>query len=177
MLQRLNLPFETISPDVDESAVQGESAFDQVQRLALAKARKVAKQESQAWIIASDQLAICGQTVYGKPGKHEQAVAQLRQMRGETLFFHTGLCLLNSSTGVEQLDCVDYQIKFRKYSEEEIERYLNLEKPYNCAASFKSERLGIALVESMQGPDPSALIGLPLIRLSAMLRLEGLLIP
>jgi septum formation protein len=173
----LNLPFQAISPDVDESAAPDESVIPQVQRLAQAKASEVAKQEKQAWIIGSDQLAICGQKIIGKPGAHEQAVQQLRQIRGQTVFFHTGLCLLNSSTGVEQLDCVDYQVKFRNYSEQEIERYLNMETPYNCAASFKSESLGIALVESMQGPDPTALIGLPLISLSAMLRQEGLELP
>jgi 7-methyl-GTP pyrophosphatase len=98
-------------------------------------------------------------------------------MRGESLLFHTGLCLLNSKTGDEQVDCIEYRVHFRRYSNEEIERYLQLEQPYNCAASFKSEQLGISLVERMEGADPSALIGLPLIRLAAMLRQEGMLIP
>ncbi len=137
----------------------------------------VAAQELDALIIGSDQLASCRNSIFGKPGSHDSALTQLRQMRGETLSFHTGLCLLNSNTGVERLECVEYKVHFRNYSDDEIERYLAVENPYDCAGSFKSEKLGISLVESMQGPDPSALIGLPLIKLSEMLRQENLNIP
>ena len=157
--------------------MDGETADAQVMRLASAKTRAIAPTEPDAIIIGSDQLAICRDKVFGKPGSHEHAVEQLRQMCGESLFFHTGLCLLNAKTTEEQLDCVTYKVHFRQYSEAEIERYLQAEQPYDCAASFKSEQLGITLVEAMEGPDPSALVGLPLIRLSAMLRQEGYLTP
>jgi septum formation protein len=115
--------------------------------------------------------------VFGKPGSHKQAVEQLQEMRGQVLIFHTGLCLLNSQTGSEQIECVEFKVHFRQYSEEEIERYLQAEQPYDCAASFKSECLGISMVQSIQGPDPTALVGLPLIKLSEMLRLEGVNTP
>lgn len=128
-------------------------------------------------IIGSDQLATCRNKVFGKPGSHARATEQLKQMCGEALIFHTGLCLINTTTSEEQLDCVEYRVHFRQYSEEEIERYLQAERPYDCAGSFKSEQLGITMVDSMEGSDPSALIGLPLIRLAAMLRREGLNLP
>ncbi len=146
-------------------------------RLARAKAREVATYETDALIIGSDQLATCNDNIFGKPGSHQNATRQLQQMRGETLVFHTGLCLLNSKTANETTECVTYKVHFRQYSDDEIERYLLAEQPYGCAGSFKSEQLGISLVEYMGGPDPTALIGLPLIRLTVMLRQEGLLIP
>jgi len=130
-----------------------------------------------ALIIGSDQLATCKDSIFSKPGDHQTAVEQLGQMRGESLLFHTGLCLLNSKTGTATVECVEYRVHFRQYSDAEIERYLEAEKPYDCAGSFKSEGLGISLVASMEGADPSALIGLPLLRLAAMLRQEGLLVP
>jgi 7-methyl-GTP pyrophosphatase len=171
------MPFQVQSPDVDESAVEGESAHQQVKRLACIKAETVGKTEADALIIGSDQLATCNNTVLGKPGTHAQATSQLRLMRGETLLFHTGLCLLNTKTGKEYVDCVEYQVHFRRYTNEEIERYLISEQPYNCAGSFKSEELGISLVESMEGQDPTALVGLPLIKLTAMLRQENIKTP
>ena len=177
MLKRLKLSFQAISPDIDESAKAREPAHEQVKHLARAKACAIAASETNALIIGSDQLASCKDRIFSKPGSHQVAIEQLQQMRGESLVFHTGLCLLNSKTASEQLDCIEYRVHFRHYSDEEIERYLQLEQPYNCAGSFKSEQLGISLVEYMEGADPSALIGLPLIRLSAMLRQEGLFIP
>lgn len=137
----------------------------------------MASHEIDALIIGSDQLATCRGKVYGKPGSHARATEQLQQMSGEALIFHTGLCLLNTTTSAEQLDCVEYRVQFRRYSTAEIERYLLAERPYDCAGSFKSEQLGISLIDSMTGSDPSALIGLPLVRLAAMLRMEGLNIP
>jgi len=177
LLQRLNVTFECVSPDIDESAVHGEAPETQVMRLARNKAHAVAARHPDTLIVGSDQLASCAGQVFGKPGGHQRAILQLRQMAGESLYFHTGLCLLNSRTGREQLDCVVYRVSFRCYTDAEIERYLSAEQPYNCSGSFRSEGLGISLVESMQGPDPSALIGLPLIRLADMLRQEGLEIP
>ena len=178
LLERLGIPFQCIKPEIDESRQNNESLQQQVTRLSSAKARKIASTSSSpALIIGSDQLASCGGEVFAKPGNHERASEQLRKMAGQTLTFKTGLCLLNTSTGLEQLDCVDYRVHFRNFSEEEIQRYLHAEKPFNCAGSFKSEQLGISLVESMEGSDPSALIGLPLIRLATMLRKEGLNIP
>ncbi len=177
LLKRLKIPFQVQSPDVDESPVEDESAHQQVKRLARIKAQTVGKTEADALIIGSDQLATCNNTVLGKPGTHAQATSQLQLMRDETLLFHTGLCLLNTKTGKEYVDCIEYQVHFRRYSNEEIERYLLSEQPYNCAGSFKSEELGISLVESMEGQDPTALIGLPLIKLTAMLRQEDIQIP
>lgn len=145
--------------------------------MACIKAQAIGKTEADALVIGSDQLATCNNTVFGKPVSHTEATRQLQMMRGETLLFHTGICLLNTKTGKQTVDCVEYQVRFRRYSDEEIERYLLSEQPYNCAGSFKSEQLGISLVEFMQGEDPTALIGLPLIKLSAMLRQENLQIP
>jgi septum formation protein len=177
LLRRLNIPFQALIPDIDESALRGESVVDQVKRLALAKAQAIAGSELDALIIGSDQMASCNNDILGKPGSHAAATTQLQQMRGQVLLFHTGLCLLNSKTNIERIECVEYRVHFRQYSDDEIERYLHAEQPYNCAGSFKSEQLGISLVESMEGTDPSALVGLPLIKLAAMLRLEGVLIP
>lgn len=146
-------------------------------RLAEAKAAALQKDFPESLIIGSDQLATCNNVNYGKPASKAGAIAQLQQIRGQSLYFHTGLCLLNTASDQRQLDCVSYQIRFRDYSDEEIGRYLELEQPYNCAASFKSEALGISLIEAMQGPDPTALIGLPLLSLCQMLRIEGWDIP
>ncbi len=137
----------------------------------------MAAKAGNALIIGSDQLATCKGRVLSKPGNHERAREQLQSMRGQSLLFHTGLCLFNSATGEDTTECVEYRVYFRQYSDPEIERYLDAETPYDCAGSFKSEQLGITLVEKMEGPDPSALIGLPLISLAAMLRREGLLLP
>ena len=177
LLERLCIPFETTSPEVDESPIPGESQEQLVIRLACLKADAVAKSWSDALIIGSDQLAVLGDTVLGKPGTRANALKQLQSMRGNSVFFLTGLCLLNVATQNRQTELVRYEVEFRDFDDSEIERYLDRDEPYNCAGSFKSEQLGIALMRRMQGEDPTALIGLPLIRLAEMLRQEGLQLP
>lgn len=177
LLARLQIPFETASPDVDEAALPGESPVATAQRLSLAKAKAVAEAFPDALIIGSDQVAYLGEQCFGKPYTRERAVEQLRTMRGRTVIFHTGLCLYNSASGRVQLAGVPTEVGFRQLSDEEIERYLDKEQPYHCAGSARSEGLGIALLDRMRGDDPNALIGLPLIALCAMLRAEGVPLP
>lgn len=173
LLARLRLPFEVAAPGLDEAALAGERARDTALRLAQAKARSVAARFPRALVIGSDQVAALDGEHLGKPGGHEAAVAQLRAMRGKTVLFHTALALLNSASGALQTAEVPTEVRFRAYSDAEIERYLEIERPYDCSGSAKIEGLGIVLVERVSGDDPSALIGLPLVRLSAMLRNEG----
>jgi septum formation protein len=173
LLARLPLSFDVRTPDTDEAALPGEVGRDTALRLAQAKARAVAPSFPRALIIGSDQVAVLAGTPLGKPGGHGRATAQLRAMRGKNVVFHTALALLNTSSGTLQVADVPTTVCFRDYSYREIERYLAREQPYDCAGSAKIEGLGIALVESVVGDDPSALIGLPLIRLIAMLRAEG----
>ena len=177
LLARLQIPFETASPDVDEAALPGESPVATAQRLSLAKAKAVAQAFPDALIIGSDQVAYLGEQCFGKPYTRERAVEQLRTMRGRTVIFHTGLCLYNSASGRVQLAGEPTEVGFRQLSDEEIERYLDKEQPYHCAGSARSEGLGIALLDRMRGDDPNALIGLPLIALCAMLRAEGVPLP
>ncbi len=174
ILERLSYPFECCAPVADETAHSDESAEQLVRRLAELKACSVAEQYPKALIIGSDQVALLDGEILGKPGEHQRAVQQLRAASGRRVEFHTGLCLLNASSGA--LQCVDevFSVQFRALSDAQIEAYLQKEQPYNAAGSFKSEALGISLFESMQGDDPSALIGLPLIRLNQMLLNEGL---
>jgi septum formation protein len=177
LLQRLRVQFEVLSPGVDEVARPGESPAQVARRLSLEKARAVAARRPEALVIGSDQTAtLDGVGIIGKPGNHERAVAQLRAASGRTLVFHTGLCLWRPD-GEPLLDCVDTRVRFRTLEDDEIERYVWAETPYDCAGSAKSEGLGVALLEAQEGPDPSALIGLPLIRLAAMLRIAGLRLP
>ena len=177
LLQRLDLVFETLSPQVDETALQGEPAETMVKRLSEAKARAGAKQYPNALIIGSDQVAVCDGDVLGKPGNHENARRQLARLAGHRVSFLTGLCLYDASTDTTRLDLVPYHVTFRGLTDQQIERYLRAEQPYNCAGSFKSEGLGISLFESMQGEDPNALIGLPLIRLVSWLNEAGIAVP
>jgi len=177
LLQRLNLVFETLSPQVDETARQGEPAETMVKRLSEAKARAGAKQYPNALIIGSDQVAVCEGDVLGKPGNHENARRQLARLAGHRVSFLTGLCLYDASTDTTRLDLVPYHVTFRGLTDQQIERYLRAEQPYNCAGSFKSEGLGVSLFESMQGDDPNALIGLPLIRLVSWLNEAGIAVP
>ena len=177
LLQRLGLVFETLSPQVDEAALQGEPAETMVKRLSEAKARAGAKQYPNALIIGSDQVAVCDGDVLGKPGNHENARRQLARLAGHRVSFLTGLCLYDASTDTTRLDLVPYHVTFRDLTDQQIERYLRAEQPYNCAGSFKSEGLGISLFESMQGEDPNALIGLPLIRLVSWLNEAGIAVP
>lgn len=178
LLGRLGLAFSCDSPDIDESAQTGETATALVQRLALEKARAVAQRHPHSLIIGSDQVAVLQNgTLLGKPGDAERAVRQLLDASGGEVRFLTGLCLLNSATGKYQLCCEPYSVHFRKLDEPTVRRYVEKEKPINCAGSFKSEGLGITLFERLAGDDPNALIGLPLIRLAAFLRKEGVALP
>ncbi|MDR4517330.1 MAG: Maf family nucleotide pyrophosphatase [Nitrosomonas sp.] len=173
LLQRLQLPFETDNPQVDESVLPNETPEETALRLAEAKARFVAQKFSQALIIGSDQVAVLNGVHLGKPLTHGNAVKQLQRIRGQKVTFSTALCLLNSHTGRLQARVVPYHVKFRQLSDQQIENYLTKEQPYHCAGSAKSEGLGIALIEQMNGDDPNALIGLPLIALIEMLSNEG----
>ncbi len=177
LLQRLSIPFTTASPDIDETVLENESAEDYVKRLALQKAQAVAKQYPNALIIGSDQCSILKGVIRGKPKHHQNAVQQLRESSGERVTFLTGLCLYDAKTNDYQLDLVPFHVDFRILTDYEIEAYLQVEQPYACAGSFKSEGLGISLFKRLQGDDPTALIGLPLIRLSEMLRQKNIRIP
>ena len=173
LLKRLQLPFETAAPDVDETALPGESARATSMRLAQEKAHAVAAQYPDALIIGSDQVALLEGQQLGKPLSHDNAVNQLRAMRGKTTCFYTALALLNDKTGNLQTGVAENHVTLRDLSDAEIEGYLLKEQPYHCAGSAKSEGLGIALMSKMSGDDPNALIGLPLILLIEMLRREN----
>ena len=177
LLDRLGLAYDIRRPDVDESRLEAEDPRDYVLRLSVDKARAGARNGERELVIGSDQAAVLDAEVLGKPGGHDHAVAQLRRVSGQTVRFLTGLCLLNGVTGDYQLDCVEVHAVFRELDDSTIERYLGREPAYDCAGSFKSEALGIALLERMESWDPTALVGLPLIRLVSMLRAEGLSVP
>jgi septum formation protein len=172
LLQRLQIPFETEHPDVNETPLPGESPEETAVRLAEAKARAVAKTYPHALIIGSDQVSALGDIPLGKPLNHENAVKQLQLVRGKEVIFYTALCLLNSAADRLQSRVIPYHVKFRPLSDQQIENYLCKEQPYHCAGSAKSEGLGIALIERMTGDDPNGLIGLPLIALVDMLMAE-----
>jgi len=173
LLSRLKMPFSVTSPEVDETPLPAETPEQTAYRLAIAKAQAVAAHHPDALIIGSDQVATLDGMQIGKPHTHENATRQLRMMRGKTVTFHTALCLYNSQSGNTQAQIVPFMVHFRDLSDDEIERYLAKEQPYNCAGSAKSEGLGIALIEKMTGDDPNALVGLPLIALVEMLKNEG----
>lgn len=173
LLSRLQLPFETASPDVDETPQYGESPEALALRLALAKARDVARRFPEAIVIGSDQVADLDGEPLGKPGTHERAVAQLQRMRGKTVVFQTAVAVVCQATGFEQVDLAPVRVVFRDLNDGEIDRYLRAEEPYDCAGSAKSEGLGIALLARIDNDDPSALVGLPLIRTCHMLRAAG----
>lgn len=173
LLARLGVPFITAAPDIDETALPGEMPEQTALRLAEAKARAVANEHPTALIIGSDQVACLDGQTFGKPGNHANAVRQLQTLRGRQVNFFTGLCLLNGKTGKVQVRGVPTLVKFRQLDDQSIDRYLLREQPYNCAGSAKSEGLGIALIEKIEGDDPNALIGLPLIALCDMLLNEG----
>lgn len=177
LLSRLQLPFQAVAPNLDETPLMGETAMDTCARLSLAKAQKVAESHPNALIIGSDQVALLDGRLVGKPGTHEVAQQQLRQASGREMSFHTALCLLNASTGVAQQTRVDAQVRYRTLTDDEIERYLRADTPYDCAGSGRIETLGIALVDYVRSDDPTALIGLPLIALAHMLRQEGVALP
>jgi septum formation protein len=174
LLERLRLPFEVVAPGVDEAALPAESPADLACRLALAKARAVAFRHDQSLVIGSDQVAELDGEPIGKPGTHERAVAQLQAMRGRTVVFQTAVAVVRPSTGYERVLLAPVTVRFRALQDDEIEHYLRTETPYDCAGSAKCETLGIALLDSIESDDPTALVGLPLIRTAALLREAGL---
>jgi len=174
LLERLQLPFEVHAPQVDETPRAGEPPENLARRLALAKARAVAERHPDAVVIGSDQVADLEGEPLGKPGTHQRAVAQLRRMRGRTVIFQTALSVVCLASGFEMSDLAAVKVRFRALSDAEIETYLRLEEPYDCAGSAKSEGLGIALLDAIDNDDPTALIGLPLIRTARLLRAAGL---
>ena len=176
LLERLHLPFDVVSPQVDETPLPGEWPAPLAQRLALAKARAVAAQHADAVVIGSDQVADLDGRAIGKPGSHENAVLQLRQMSGRAVVFQTAVAVVCHATSFEQVQLVPVTVRFRQLSDTEIEHYLRIERPYDCAGSAKSEGLGIALLDAIESDDPTTLVGLPLIRTAAMLRSAGVAI-
>jgi 7-methyl-GTP pyrophosphatase len=170
LLERLKIPFETATPDIDESPLPGETALQASRRLSREKAGAVMASHPDALIIGSDQVALLDGQLLGKPLNHENAVRQLTAMRGKTVIFYTALTLLNARNGEMQTEVAENRVTFRNYSDEEIQSYLRKEQPYHCAGSAKSEGLGIALISRMEGDDPNALIGLPLISLVNLLQ-------
>lgn len=177
LLARLTLPFETAAPDVDETPRAGEAPRELALRLALEKAQAVAARKPQAIVIGSDQVADLHGQPLGKPGTHERAAAQLARMSGQTVLFHTAVAVVQASRGFAQSSLATVTVRFRTLDAATIERYLLAEQPYDCAGSAKSEGLGIALLQAIESDDPTALIGLPLIRTAQLLRAAGLTLP
>jgi MAF protein len=177
LLEKLRIPFDTDKPNADETRLPGESPSDLVLRLAEAKAREVAGRHPAALVIGSDQVACVDGAILSKPGNRENAIAQLTASAGKTVTFYTGLCLFNSANEQKQTGVEPFSVHFRNLGPEQIERYVDLEQPFNCAGSFKSEELGITLFSSLQGRDPNSLIGLPLILLVEMLAAQGIVLP
>jgi septum formation protein len=173
LLSRLNIPFEVAAPEVDETPRLNETPRDLALRLALAKARAVASKYPEAVVIGSDQVADLEGQALGKPGNHANAVKQLQCMRGKTVIFQTALSVICLATGFEQTDLATVKVRFRDLTDAEIESYLQAEEPYDCAGSAKSEGLGIALLAAIDNDDPTALVGLPLIRTCHMLSAAG----
>ena len=174
LLQRLHIEFKTISPDIDETHKESESPTQYVKRLALEKAQAIAVTHPDSIVIGSDQCAYLDGIILGKPGNHQNAVQQLHNARNQEVVFYTGLCVVQSSTQFCEVDCIEFRVGFRDISDQQIEHYLNVEQPYNCAGSFKSEGYGVCLFSYLKGDDPSALMGLPLIRLITMLVQAGI---
>lgn len=174
LLQRLQIPFTVAAPDVDETPRPGESPRGLAERLALVKARAVASAFPHAVVIGADQVADLNGLPLGKPGTHERAVAQLRQMRDQTVVFQTAVAVVCLESGFEQSSLAAVRVKFRDLTDDEIESYLCAEQPYDCAGSAKSEGLGIALLESIESDDPTALVGLPLIRTCKLIQAAGI---
>jgi len=177
LLEKLDLEFSTDSPDIDESPIDGETAEQLVFRLSESKAACIAAKHSQGLVIGSDQVACIDGEILGKPGNFDNAMQQLLKASGKSVDFYTGLCLFNAQSGQKQTLVDVFKVHFRNLSDEQISRYLKKEEPYNCAGSFKSEGYGISLFERLEGDDPNALIGLPLIKLIQLFENEGVLIP
>ena len=174
LLQRLRVPFEVVSPDMDETPLANEAPQALATRLALAKAKAVAALHPNAVVIGSDQVADLNGEPLGKPGTHERAVLQLQRMRGQTVVFQTAVSVVCQASGFEQTELAQIKVRFRDLSDAEIEAYLRAEEPYDCAGSAKSEGLGIALLDAIDNDDPTALIGLPMIRTARLLRTAGI---
>ena len=158
LLDRLQLDYECLPPDIDETIIPGEDASHYVCRLAESKADRVAVDHPQAVVIGSDQCALLGEKILGKPGSHENALRQLREAQGKTVVFHTAVCVLNLSAGFSAVEDVLYEVEFRNLSDRQLDHYLRVEEPYQCAGSFKSEGYGACLFNTMHGDDPTALI-------------------
>lgn len=173
LLLKLQIPFNVVSPNVDETPLAGEKPQETALRLAQVKAKKVGSDYPHALVIGCDQVATLDDEQLGKPLNHANATKQLQKMRGRDVTFHSALCLYNAATGNMQAEVVPYVVRFRPLTDDQIENYLTKEQPYHCAGSAKSEGLGIALIERMLGEDPNALIGLPLIQLITMLHNEN----
>lgn len=174
LLERLHLPFACQSPDIDESVLDGENADDYVRRLAQAKAGVIAQSSPTAAVIGSDQCAVLDGRILGKPGSHENALRQLRDAQGKTVIFHTAVCVTRLRDDFFRLESVPFEVEFRQLADHQLEHYLRVEQPYNCAGSFKSEGYGTCLFHRLRGDDPSALIGLPLLTLIPMLESAGI---
>ena len=177
LLLRLRIPFDVVAPQVDETPAPAETPSQLACRLAMAKARAVAARFPQAVVIGSDQVADLNGEAIGKPLVHQAAVAQLRRMSGRLVIFQTAVAVVCEATQFAQMELARVQVRFRKLKDAEIETYLRAEQPYDCAGSAKSEGLGIALLDSIDSDDPSALVGLPLIRTCRMLRAAGATLP
>lgn len=173
LLARLGIPFAVFSPNIDEATRPGESPRDLALRLAGEKAHAVARAHPASLVIGCDQVAHIGKRIFGKPGTHENAVRQLAEMSGQSVVFESALCLLNTASGRMQVDSIPTEITFRSLNTAEIDNYLRRDQPYGCAGSAKLESLGIALIERMRSDDPTAIIGLPLVRLCRMLAAEN----
>jgi septum formation protein len=173
LLSCLRIPFEVVAPDVDETPLPSEAPREIALRLALAKAKAVGAAHPDAVVIGSDQVADLAGEPLGKPGTHQNAVAQLSRMSGQTVVFHTALAVVCVATGFEQLELAPVTVQFRELSADEIESYLRAEQPYDCAGSARSEGLGVALLHTIESDDPTALVGLPLIRTCRMIRAAG----
>jgi septum formation protein len=174
LLTRLQLPFQIVAPNSDETPYPGETGDVLVARLAASKAQSVALQQTRALIIGSDQVAVFKDKILGKPDNHANAIEQLRRFSSQSVTFYTGLCLWDSDSGRRQIHVAPFVVHFRHLTQQQIEAYLHREQPYQCAGSFKSEGLGIALFEKLTGEDPTSLVGLPLIQLIRMLEAEGI---
>lgn len=173
LLERLQIPFEVVAPELDETPYPDEPPHEMVRRLAIAKAQAIAPRRPDALIIGSDQVAVYDGRIVGKPHGHDRAVQQLRSASGRKVVLYTGLALVNAKTARVQCEVIPFSVQFRALTDAQIESYLRKEQPYGCAGSVRSEGLGIALLERFEGDDPNTLIGLPLIRLVRMLENEG----
>ncbi len=173
LVARLRLPFDIVAPDVDESPLPGEPPLALARRLALAKAMAVSRHQPDAVVIGSDQVCDVDGEAIGKPGTHERATAQLQRLRGRCALFHSAVAVVCAETGFQAEDVASVKVRFRELTDGEIERYLRLDEPYDCAGSGRCEALGITLLESIDSDDPTALVGLPLIRTARMLRAAG----